>query len=610
MFTNFIYLIIALLIYTTYQPAETTNFTFLESAALFILLSCVFFFYTYKRFKKLEKDIESGTINHADRRFNTALTRLPTLAIILFAFHIYALNLPSFLYGLFLFSSVPTLLAILFLVIFIFHLVVIWYFAYPCYEKIYPYEFSRKSYVFSQVNFSVPLLLPWVLLSGVADIIHILPFRFPKEFLSTTQGQLTYFLSFLFIIAVFGPVIIQKFWKCEPLEENERRKRIEELCKRADLNFSDILKWPVLGGRMINAAVMGLIGRFRYILVTKALFRYLDDDEINSVIAHEIGHAKKYHLVFYLLFFSGFLLYSYSTFNLFVFLSIYIDSFFGRLAEFGSGETAVTSTIMTLFLIINFIIYFRYIFGFFMRNFERQADTYVYTLFNSARPLMSTLNKIAVTTGQSPDKPNWHHFSINERIGYLNKCESDRRWIKRHDGKIRMCIVVFCLSLSLVGFLGYMLNFGTTGKALTADLMETVLEREIRDNPNDPNLYIALGDVYYQQNKYPEAIQAYEKSLSISRDNSHALNNLAWLLATCEEIKYRNPERALELALKAVHIEKAPHILDTLAESYYVNGNYKEAIETEKEALKSAQSDRTHYKNQLKKFQAALLNSE
>jgi tetratricopeptide (TPR) repeat protein len=234
----------------------------------------------------------------------------------------------------------------------------------------------------------------------------------------------------------------------------------------------------------------------------------------------------------------------------------------------------------------------------------------VYTFYNSAKPLISTLNKITLTSGQSPDKPNWHHFSINERIDYLKKCESDRIWIKRQDRKIQQSILIFCLGLFLIGTLGYMLNFGQTGKALTSNFMETILLREIDSNPDDFNLYNALGDIYYQKDNLTKAIHAYERSLSISMKNPHALNNLAWLYATCNNIEFRNPKRALDLASTAAQIKNESHVLDTLAESYFINGMYSEAIAAEKKALNLARGDRSHYEKQLKKYQEAQAKSK
>ena len=65
---------------------------------------------------------------------------------------------------------------------------------------------------------------------------------------------------------------------------------------------------------MITAGVMGLIKQFRYILVTRSLLQRLTPYEIEAVIAHEIGHVKKKHLLFYLIFFAGYMLISYALF--------------------------------------------------------------------------------------------------------------------------------------------------------------------------------------------------------------------------------------------------------------------------------------------------------
>ena len=76
---------------------------------------------------------------------------------------------------------------------------------------------------------------------------------------------------------------------------------------------------------MLTAGVMGLVKKFRYILVTDALLNNLSSDEIDSVIAHEIGHVKKYHLQFYLIFFLGFLFLFYSLQDILIFSVSYLN---------------------------------------------------------------------------------------------------------------------------------------------------------------------------------------------------------------------------------------------------------------------------------------------
>jgi Zn-dependent protease with chaperone function len=607
MFGNFIYFILVLLIYLTYQPSEETNFTASESFVLFLALVFVFAFFTRFQFQRIEKRIANGQYLKVDHRFNTTLLHQSVLAIFLFAINIYGLNLSSFLASVAPFRTIPTLLALLFLMVFIFYLAIVWNFAYGAYRKLYGVDISRQTYVFSNISFSVPVLLPWLLLSGIADIIQALPFDTPKQFLSTTEGEITYFLFFLVGVAIIGPALIQKFWRCKPLENGDQRHRITELCERAGLEYADILYWPIFGGKMITAGVMGLIKRFRYILVTPSLLHLLEPAEVGAVIAHEIGHIKKKHLIFYLAFFVGYMLLSYVVFDLIIFTIIYAKPFYWLINQSGFSQTTVLSSISSVVIIGLFLVYFRFIFGFFMRNFERQADTYVYALFDNAQPLISTLEKIAFTSGQSADRPNWHHFSIRQRVDYLRKCESDSSWITRQDNKVKKSIGVYLICLLLLGAIGYQLNSGTLGDRINSHLLEQYVLREIENDPGNPDLYSMLGNIYFNAKNWSGTQRAWENSLALKPDNALVLNNLAWHYATCEDESFQDHFRALALAKLAIRLEKSPHIWDTLAESYYVNGMYRDAVDAGKKALARAGRKRSYYEEQLEKFEAALL---
>jgi Zn-dependent protease with chaperone function len=605
MFGNFIYFIVVLLIYSTHQPSEETNLSGTETLFLFFSLIVFFAWITQIQFRRIEKRLSKESFHQLGHKFSATLTRQSIMAIVLFSVDIYGLNLTSFLINIPYLSIIPTFQALLFLGLFVFYLAIVWACAYGPYRMLNTTDLSRRAYILGNISFSIPILIPWVLLSGIADIINALPFDLPKRLLSTTEGQVAYFLVFLFAIAIVGPAMIQKFWRCKPLETGYYRRRIENLCQKAGMEYANILYWPIFGGRMITAGVMGLIKKFRYILVTGALLQFLEPEEIDAVIAHEIGHIKKKHLLFYLIFFVGYMLVSFATFDMLIYFIFFAEPIYSFLNSIGLEQATVTSSIFSLIIILIFLIYFRYIFGYFMRNFERQADTYVYALFDSAQPLISTLEKIAVTSGQPRDKPNWHHFSIKNRVDYLEKCEADRTWITRHDSKIKKSIAVYLMGIILMGGIGYNLNFGETGKKLNRHFFEKIIQRELDKKPDSPNLYRMLGDLYYSSKDYSNTIKAYEQSLALAPDNPQVLNNLAWLYATCEVESFRDPKKALKLAEKAAEIEESPHILDTLAESFYVNSQFEKAVATEIVALDLATKNRTHYENQLAKFKAA-----
>ena len=604
MFNNFIYFIIVILIYSTYNYSGAAEDSSLpETLLMFTGLAVIFFCFFFISFKRLEKQIINEPRSSSGHRFDSLINTGSIIAIFLFAVDIYGLNMPFYIRKITLFKSVPSLEAFLFVCLFIFYMSVIWGCANGANRKLYISDYSsRLSYILSNISFCIPVVMPWLLLSVIADIINLLPFDTPKRFLSTTGGELVFFVSFLIIIAVFGPVMIQKLWRCRPVEEGRERSGIEAICKKAGVGFADILYWPIFGSRMITAGVMGLVKRFRYILVTKSLLSLLEPEEVEAVIAHEAGHIKRNHLVFYFLFFLGYMLLAVSTFDIVIYSVVYAKPFYRFLIDSGIREPTLISISYGIAITAIFLVYFRFIFGYFMRNFERQADTHVFSFFGNARHLISTFEKIAALSGRSPAKPDWHHFSIEERIGFLKKCDADRSLVKRHDTKIKKSIAIYLAGLILTGALGYSLNFGEKGKKLNDFFAEKIILGEIEDNPGDSELPAMLGDLYYSLKCYDKAKGAYEKSLSIAPDNPKALNNLAWLYATCEDKNIRNTGLAVKLAEKAVKIEGTPQILDTLAESYYTAGRYKEAVETEKKALLPAGHDKSYYEKQLAKF--------
>ncbi len=602
MFTYFIYYIIVLILYSTYQAPAETSLSAHDTFTLILALSLAFILWVRFQFIKIEKRLFREDMAVSEDRFTRANQRMSIGAIFLFAIELYGLDLPYFFQKSPVFSQAPVLSAIVCLFIFSLHLGVIWFFAYRSHRIIYQSETSRRSYILTNMAFAFPVVLPWLLLTGIIDLINLMPFETLKQMLNTTLGELVYTLVFLSGLAMIGPILIQKFWQCQPLKSGSARQRIEQLCARAGVKYANILKWPLFEGRVITAGVMGLVNKFRYILVTDALLNFLTPDEIDAVIAHEIGHVRRHHLWLYILFIVGYMILTYTTFNLVIYLLIGSEFIYGVLNNAGFKPMTIISTLVSVGAIALFILYFRYVFGYFMRNFERQADAHVYTLFSSARALISTLNKIAVTSRQPPDKPNWHHFSINQRVTFLRRCEYDSTNIVAHDQKLRKSLWVYVISLILVSGFGYFLSYGETGRRLNDRFVEKLIMIELQNSPDSDQAYAILGDWYLRQKKYAAAINTYQEAIKRNPGNANALNNLAWVYATCDVQLFRDPEKALQLAQKAAAINPAPHILDTLAESYFINGMAPNAIQTAQRALADASENHAYYQKQLNRF--------
>ena len=96
--------------------------------------------------------------------------------------------------------------------------------------------------------------------------------------------------------------------------------------------------------------------------------------------------------------------------------------------------------------------------------------------------------------------------------------------------------------------------------------------------------YTLRGICYGKKGRYEEAVADFTKALE---KKPHYLTylGLAWVFATSKNDKYRKGTRAVELAEKAVLFHKNANSLKTLAAAYAEAGKFKEAVETQEEAL-------------------------
>lgn len=123
-------------------------------------------------------------------------------------------------------------------------------------------------------------------------------------------------------------------------------------------------------------------------------------------------------------------------------------------------------------------------------------------------------------------------------------------------------------------------------------------------------LYMSGADGFPKDHRL--ALEWYQKAAA--QNDVDALNDVAWEYATSSDPVVRNPTAAFELASKAVGMEKdnpVPIHLDTLAEAYYAKGQFREAIETEQQALAlTSDQNKGEFEEALKKYERALSNEK
>ncbi len=97
--------------------------------------------------------------------------------------------------------------------------------------------------------------------------------------------------------------------------------------------------------------------------------------------------------------------------------------------------------------------------------------------------------------------------------------------------------------------------------------------------------YLNRGNLWRLKERPYKALADYSKALELDPGWAAPDHGIAWLLATSRDAQFRNAATALEMAQKAVSLERNANHLDTLAAAQAQNGRFQEAVRTQEEAL-------------------------
>lgn len=311
---------------------------------------------------------------------------------------------------------------------------------------------------FIEIRFLLPFILPFFLMMLFFDLwdevsfflAHWPLFSFMNAFTATLLVAMI-FLVVLVCIALFMPPVIIKFWKCEPLENSLLKERLENLCLKAHFRHAGMLNWTLIKHNL-TAAIVGILPKFRYILFTQRLLNELSPDSIEAVLAHEIGHNYRKHLLIFPFIFMGIPV----ALGL---ASLFFEEGIAAWVEMKlpsmDSEGLVLVYLCTIFLGISLFIflYFRLIFGFFSRLFERQADLHPFVLGLDPQHMIKALEDTSNASGLPAATPNWHHYSIQKRMDFLENCIKNPELIQKHHRWTLGYVVAYFLVLLISSIL-------------------------------------------------------------------------------------------------------------------------------------------------------------
>ncbi len=592
-YTNLLFFLAAIFLFSMDRVPETPAVSgwtcLLISLLMFVLYSRL-----AKEFFNKKSALQSAGYFSTEKKMSF-------LAVAFFGVLLFFADAKYYLSWLSFGGTTPSLVNIAGLGLFLLFYLVMWEAARKSYQNVFGRPYTTAGFLLSNIKANLPIVIPWIVLSLLGDVIALLPWPAARNLFRSDWGDLVFFGVFLLFVLLFFPPMVRKLWGCKPLENGYLREKLVDFCRKQKFN-ADIYLWPLFEGRVLTAGVMGIVPGLRYILITPALIESMSIEELEAVMAHEIGHVKKMHLLLYFFLIGGFSIVAG------YFLEPAISFFMSRnfFYTIMSKSNFAPDTLLTIFsggpMLVLMILYFRYIFGYFLRNFERQADLHVFPAIGNSTALISAFEKIATISGDIRDQPSWHHFGIGERVSYLEKCEKDPTWIKRHNRKVGLSLIGYVLICVIGVALVKQMPVKQFAQKYQDMYTEAMIMRKVKDEPNKAVWLRLAGDMMAKKNMESQALSAYRRALALEPSNPETLNNLAWLLLTSKDPSLRNPIRALTLARSAVLIESKGFMLDTLAMAYWANGFTDEAIATEKEAADVDPAEKVYYSSQIEKF--------
>ena len=301
-----------------------------------------------------------------------------------------------------------------------------------------PINFYTGFYIEHKYNLSNQTFFKWiwegtkgVAVSSVIGIPLLLFFYYTLN----QFGNLWWlpFAIVLFIVSVIlarvVPVfILPLFYKITPIEDEDLKSRINSLAKDAGIKVENVYKFDMSKNtKKANAAFTG-IGKSKRILLGDTLLENYTKDEIETVIAHELGHYKKKHII------KNIIIGTVASF-----LTLFIISYLYKISIrwFGFDRITIVAALPLLSLWIMLVGLIQTpLTNILSRKYEYEADEYAVSSTGKPISFESTLEKL---TEQNLGDKNPHPFvewffyshpSIKNRISALKKYANDNNIIE------------------------------------------------------------------------------------------------------------------------------------------------------------------------------------
>jgi len=275
-----------------------------------------------------------------------------------------------------------------------------------------------RSWIWDEIKgFLVGLIMATI----VVELVYFVIRQSPEHWWIITWAL---FIGLFILMAQIAPVVLFPiFYKFEPLDNEELKQRLVRLGERAGTRVRGVYKWHLSEkSKKANAALTGLGNTRRIILADTLLDRY-SPDEIEAVLAHELGHHVHRHILKSIAVQAGITFLGFWAANAALHYAIDRRHMFETLSDFANLPLlALVSTILSFLLIPLLNAYSRY-------N-ERQADRYCFRSIPSIGPFISSMNKLADQNLAERAPSKWVEWFFHSHPAISKRVEAAQAWQK------------------------------------------------------------------------------------------------------------------------------------------------------------------------------------
>jgi len=267
------------------------------------------------------------------------------------------------------------------------------------------------------------LLIGLVMATIAVELIYMLMREIPQHWWVIAW---VIFLVLVVLLFQLAPVVLFPiFYKFEPLENEELKRRLIVLGERAGTRVRGVYKWHLSEkSKKANAALTGL-GATRRIILADTLLDNYSDDEIEAVLAHELGHHVHRHILKSIFVQAGITLFGFWLANEVLRYAVERRNMFETMSDFANLPLLIlVSTVLSFLLMPALNAYSRF-------N-ERQADRYCFHSVASVEPFISSMNKLAEQNLAERTPSRWVEWLLHSHPAIAKRIAAAEAWAKAH----------------------------------------------------------------------------------------------------------------------------------------------------------------------------------